>query len=102
MNKRQLLVMAAVLVVGLMVGSTAGRFQAGRYAVHFVQDKGSVYYVMCRYDTYTGKTWTCRAPYGLASWWTEVPESEGDAKAAEAEAKKKAAESVRGSGDTNR
>ena len=58
MNKRQVFLVAAVLLVGLVVGYTAGRFQAGRYQVHSIENN-SIIYAMYRYDTNTGRTWLC-------------------------------------------
>jgi hypothetical protein len=72
-NKRQFLVLAAVLIVGLLLGFTAGRPQTGRYVMHVVQEKGSTK-ALWRYDTFTGKTWGF-FPSDALPWWREVPES---------------------------
>ena len=83
MNKRHFFVMVAVLIVGLLVGYTAGRLQAGRYVVHCPEDKDLGFYAMCRYDTYTRRTWICYM-HSIPRYWREVPESEGEG-AAQAE-----------------
>jgi hypothetical protein len=99
--KKQFLVTAAALVVGLAAGYTAGRFQAGRFAMYSVSAPGRT--LIYRYDKLTGKTWRIDELYE-EMFWQEVPESEKEAAAnavvrkkaaAEAEVRKKAAEGFR-------
>jgi hypothetical protein len=41
--------------------------------LHLVQEKGRVEKI-CRYDTYSGRTWLC-SPDHEFEWWYEVPEN---------------------------
>ena len=103
---RKFIVIAAVLVVGLVAGYTVGRFPAGRYAVYcssFRAKSDSVagdglIVELCRYDTFTGRTWiSFPSQTSAKALWREVAESNEFTvtKEAAAEADRKAANTAK-------